>query len=253
MKSRERFWWTSESLVLCLCRLTLAGDRPFPEPPAAAGTRFVPGISEGLSPEGTSHQWHEAVWSRKSLDLQATFGVSGSDLLQLAQVGNSFHSIWAASFARSWQLGPRSFASWAYEFGGLRLGIEVEFEIIPPLIFCFCDHSLVVVFLCIILGWATCASFFLGGARLLWSLCLLLKKMHKVRFMKSFIWGKMRIAAQETAPQRALMNCSEEVGGKVNICDFGEGEVHAIKHLSYKRFSASHVELKSPWRHSVLS
>lgn len=132
----------------------MAGARPFPEPPAAAGTRFAPGMSEGLSPAGTSHPWREAVWSLRRLDLQATFGVSGSDLLQFAQVGNSLHSILAASFVRSGQLGPRSIASWAYVFGGLHLGIEVEFEIIPPLIFCFCDHTLVVVcvFLCIILG-----------------------------------------------------------------------------------------------------
>ena len=165
--------WTHENssgervkVWFCVCgRSTLARDRPVPEPPAAAGTRFAPGISEGLSPEGTSHPWREAVWSQKSLDLQATFGVSGSALLQLAQVGNSFHSIWAASFARSRQLGPRLLASWAYEFAGLRLGIEVEFEIIPPLIFCFCDHSLVVVcfsvyhlgvsHLCFILFWGS--------------------------------------------------------------------------------------------------
>ena len=32
----------------------------------------------------------------------------------------------------------------------------------------------------------------------------------------------------------------------VNICDFGEGTVHAIKNLSDKRFSGSHKELMSP-------
>ena len=30
----------------------------------------------------------------------------------------------------------------------------------------------------------------------------------------SFIWGKMRTAARETAPQIALRNSSKEVGGK---------------------------------------
>ena len=55
-------------------------------------------------------------------------------------------------------------------------------------------------------------------------------------------------AAQETAPQRALRDCSCEVLGKVNICDFGEGDVHAIKHLFYKRFSAGHEEPMSPLR-----
>ena len=55
----------------------------------------------------------------------------------------------------------------------------------------------------------------------------------------------MRTAAQEKTPQIA-QKCPKEVGGKVNICDFGEGGVHVIKHLSYERFSASHMELKSP-------
>ena len=39
----------------------------------------------------------------------------------------------------------------------------------------------------------------------------------------------------ETSPKRKM--------GKVNICDFGEGGFHATRHLSYKRFSASHKEL----------
>ena len=33
---------------------------------------------------------------------------------------------------------------------------------------------------------------------------------------------------------------------RVNIWDFGERGVHAIKHLSYERFSASCKELMSP-------
>ena len=90
----------------------------------------------------------------ESLDLQATFGVFGSDSLPLAQAGNSLHSIWATFFVRSGQLDLCSFTIWAHVFGDLRLGIEVESEIIPPLIFCFGDHSLVVVcvFVGIILG-----------------------------------------------------------------------------------------------------
>ena len=43
-----------------------------------------------------------------------------------------------------------------------------------------------------------------------------------------FLWGKMRTIAQETASQLVLRNCVKEVGGKVSICDFGEGEEHAI-------------------------
>ena len=57
----------------------------------------------------------------------------------------------------------------------------------------------------------------------------------------------MRTAAQETAPEIALRSCSGQ-GGKVSICDFGEGDVHAIKPLFYKRFSAGHEELISPLR-----
>ena len=37
-----------------------------------------------------------------------------------------------------------------------------------------------------------------------------------------FIWGKMRTAAQETAPQITLRECSKEAVGEVNIYDFGE-------------------------------
>ena len=33
----------------------------------------------------------------------------------------------------------------------------------------------------------------------------------------SFIWGKTRTAARETALQRALRNCSREAAGKVRI------------------------------------
>ena len=57
----------------------------------------------------------------------------------------------------------------------------------------------------------------------------------------SFIWGKMRPATQETAPQIAL-----RYQGKDSIYNFGEGGVHAIKLLFCKRFSASHKELMSP-------
>ena len=38
---------------------------------------------------------------------------------------------------------------------------------------------------------------------------------------------------------------------EVNICDFGERGVHAIKHLSHKRFSASHKEYTTPWKDVV--
>ena len=38
----------------------------------------------------------------------------------------------------------------------------------------------------------------------------------------NFIGGKVRTAAQETAPQIALRNCSKEAGGKGQYVIFGE-------------------------------
>ena len=48
----------------------------------------------------------------------------------------------------------------------------------------------------------------------------------------SFIWGKIRTAAWERAPQIALKDISEEAVGKVNIYDFGEGGVQCNQLLS---------------------
>ena len=45
------------------------------------------------------------------------------------------------------------------------------------------------------------------------------KKMHNVRTASCFIWGKMRTAAWETAPQIALRNSFKEIRGKVSIYD----------------------------------
>ena len=61
----------------------------------------------------------------------------------------------------------------------------------------------------------------------------------------SFIWGKMRTAAQETASQRTLRNCSKETVGEGQYVTLVKGEFSAIKHLLYKRFPASREELKS--------
>ena len=68
----------------------------------------------------------------------------------------------------------------------------------------------------------------------------------------NFTWGKMRSAVWETAHQIALRDCSKEAAGKVNICDFGEGEGHITKHLFHTRSSAGHEELMSAWRDLVL-
>ena len=48
----------------------------------------------------------------------------------------------------------------------------------------------------------------------------------------------MRTIAQETVSQIALGNCSkqvEEIDGQY-ICDFGEGELHAIKHICFTAY-----------------
>ena len=70
-------------------------------------------------------------------------------------------------------------------------------------------------------------------------------KMHGLRVV-SFIWDKMRTAARETAPQRALRNCSREVVGGRSLYILVKEEFNAIICLLYKRFYASHEELMSP-------
>ena len=61
--------------------------------------------------------------------------------------------------------------------------------------------------------------------------------MYPVKVVSSvLLGGKMRTAAQETASHTVLRNCSKEARGRdIFICDLGEGAVHAIKHLSYKK------------------
>ena len=48
-------------------------------------------------------------------------------------------------------------------------------------------------------------------------MCRLKKNAQHESCELSFIWGKMRTAAQETAFQIALRNCPKGVGGKVSI------------------------------------
>ena len=56
--------------------------------------------------------------------------------------------------------------------------------------------------------------------------------------MKTVAWG--------TAPQIALRNCSKEAGGKGQyVYDFGEGRIHAIKHILFQKFSASLAKLSA--------
>ena len=70
----------------------------------------------------------------------------------------------------------------------------------------------------------------------------------------SFIWGKMRIIAQEAVLQRALRNCSKEVGEKSQyIYDFGErggtcNQAHILQKIaaSLVKVLAGHKEQMSP-------
>ena len=57
-----------------------------------------------------------------------------------------------------------------------------------------------------------------------------LKEEQHESFKFSFSWGQN----EDYSPGDSisvLRNCIKEVGGKVRLCDFGEGEVHAIKHI----------------------
>ena len=49
-------------------------------------------------------------------------------------------------------------------------------------------------------------------------------------FKFSFSWGQNEGYSPGDSIS-VLRKCIKEVGGKVSICDFGEGEVHAIKHI----------------------
>ena len=62
----------------------------------------------------------------------------------------------------------------------------------------------------------------------------------------------MRTAAQETASQRTLRNCSKEPVGEGQYVTLVKGEFSAIKHLLYRRFSASPEDLKSSFSGLVL-
>ena len=56
----------------------------------------------------------------------------------------------------------------------------------------------------------------------------------------------MRTAAWETAPHKALRNCSKEAGGRSGYTwfyvIFGEGKIHAIKHIFFQEISTSLVK-----------
>ena len=62
----------------------------------------------------------------------------------------------------------------------------------------------------------------------------------------------MRTAAQETAPQIALRNCSKEAGEKEGqyMCDYGEGGVHAAKLIFLWKVSPGLMKLLLVMRNS---
>ena len=62
----------------------------------------------------------------------------------------------------------------------------------------------------------------------------------------------MRTAAQETASQRTMRNCSKETVGEGQYVILVKGEFSAIKHLFYKRYSARLEKLKSSFSGLVL-
>ena len=72
--------------------------------------------------------------------------------------------------------------------------------------------------------------------------------MHSLRVMNCFIWGKMKTAAWEEAPQIGLRDCSKEAlrGESIIYKILVKWEFNAIMHLIYKRFSAAQEELMSP-------
>ena len=56
----------------------------------------------------------------------------------------------------------------------------------------------------------------------------------------SFIWGKMMTIARETASQRALGNCSEEVGGEISIdVILGKGITRNQAHIFAEGYCSS--------------
>ena len=67
-----------------------------------------------------------------------------------------------------------------------------------------------------------------------------------MRVVLSFIWGKMRTIARETASQIAPRNCSEEVAaGEVSPYVVLVKGVHEIRHTFWQKVAASHEEQMS--------
>ena len=67
----------------------------------------------------------------------------------------------------------------------------------------------------------------------------------------SFIWGKMRTVAWETASQRGLRNyfklLQRDRGKGQYTCDFGEGGVHSVRYTFLQKFSAGLVKVTASY------
>ena len=63
---------------------------------------------------------------------------------------------------------------------------------------------------------------------------------------------KWRLQPGDSASDSSERLLQRSRGEGKYVCDFDEGGVHRIKHSFYKRFSASHKELMSPWWNLVL-
>ena len=75
------------------------------------------------------------------------------------------------------------------------------------------------------------------------------KNAHRESCELSFIWGKMRTIARETASQTALRNCSTEVGrGGQYISDFGDQGVPVAQHTFLQNVSASLMKVPATTR-----
>lgn len=59
----------------------------------------------------------------------------------------------------------------------------------------------------------------------------------------SFVWGKMRTVAQETAFHRALRNCSRDVGKRSVLYMILVKRGCAVKNTFYQKLAASHERM----------
>ena len=67
-----------------------------------------------------------------------------------------------------------------------------------------------------------------------------------------FIWGKWGLSPGDGTSDNSERLLQRGSGGRSIYRILVNGEFNAIKHLFYKRFSAGHEELMSPWRELVI-